>query len=285
MTPTRTRLSHRAHPRSRGENGVSPVVPTNQRGSSPLTRGKPASGPGFGQRPGLIPAHAGKTRPWRTCRPPCRAHPRSRGENLFASMVIVPSWGSSPLTRGKHDEVAVDGSRGGLIPAHAGKTYRYRQTKRLSGAHPRSRGENSTRPRVLRGVVGSSPLTRGKHQGGGRRRRRMGLIPAHAGKTVLARLGGADAEAHPRSRGENTLPSWPPTPCEGSSPLTRGKRVAVFYGLLLSGLIPAHAGKTDRRGFRRLRDSAHPRSRGENRTVAAAQPISAGSSPLTRGKR
>ena len=199
-------------------------------------------------------------------------------------MVIVPSWGSSPLTRGKHDEVAVDGSRGGLIPAHAGKTYRYRQTKRLSGAHPRSRGENSTRTRVLRGVVGSSPLTRGKHQGGGRRRRRMGLIPAHAGKTVLARLGGADAEAHPRSRGENTLPSWPPTPCEGSSPLTRGKRVAVFYGLLLSGLIPAHAGKTSRATSITNTAAAHPRSRGENRPTRLSTASRLGSSPLTRGK-
>ena len=212
-----------AHPRSRGENGVSPVVPTNQRGSSPLTRGKPASGPAFGQRPGLIPAHAGKTRPWRTCRPPCRAHPRSRGENNADAWFAVSAGGSSPLTRGKH-------------------------------------------------------------QGGGRRRRRMGLIPAHAGKTVLARLGGADAEAHPRSRGENTLPSWPPTPCEGSSPLTRGKRVAVFYGLLLSGLIPAHAGKTSRATSITNTAAAHPRSRGENVCTTRSRCPKLGSSPLTRGK-
>ena len=196
-----------AHPRSRGENGVSPVVPTNQRGSSPLTRGKPASGPAFGQRPGLIPAHAGKTRPWRTCRPPCRAHPRSRGENLFASMVIVPSWGSSPLTRGKHDEVAVDGSRGGLIPAHAGKTYRYRQTKRLSGAHPRSRGENRRTSGSSACRSGSSPLTRGKLGPSGTEPQRVRLIPAHAGKTVRGPHLRPDRWAHPRSRGENSRPT------------------------------------------------------------------------------
>ena len=244
MTPTRTRLSHRAHPRSRGENGVSPVVPTNQRGSSPLTRGKPASGPGFGQRPGLIPAHAGKTRPWRTCRPPCRAHPRSRGENLFASMVIVPSWGSSPLTRGKHDEVAVDGSRGGLIPAHAGKTYRYRQTKRLSGAHPRSRGENRRTSGSSACRSGSSPLTRGKLGPSGTEPQRVRLIPAHAGKTVRGPHLRPDRWAHPRSRGENSTRPRVLRGVVGSSPLTRGKPTTARWQGTHPGLIPAHAGKT-----------------------------------------
>ena len=50
-------------------------------------------------------------------------------------------------------------------------------------------------------------------------------------------------------------------------------------------LIPAHAGKTATTSAASASVTAHPRSRGENRTVAAAQPISAGSSPLTRGKR
>ena len=284
MTPTRTRLSHRAHPRSRGENGVSPVVPTNQRGSSPLTRGKPASGPGFGQRPGLIPAHAGKTRPWRTCRPPCRAHPRSRGENLFASMVIVPSWGSSPLTRGKHDEVAVDGSRGGLIPAHAGKTYRYRQTKRLSGAHPRSRGENRRTSGSSACRSGSSPLTRGKPCGVHIYDLTDGLIPAHAGKTRQDRESYAGSWAHPRSRGENAGNIGSDAGTSGSSPLTRGKPGNWVVGGKAAGLIPAHAGKTTQTPGSPCRRGAHPRSRGENIKAAAAVVAEWGSSPLTRGK-
>ena len=71
-----------AHPRSRGENadGVQadqPVV-----GSSPLTRGKLGGKKGDVPRPGLIPAHAGKTQPCRSASTRRAAHPRSRGENI-----------------------------------------------------------------------------------------------------------------------------------------------------------------------------------------------------------
>ena len=71
--------------------------------------------------------------------------------------------------------------------------------------------------------------------------------------------------AHPRSRGENYLPTKKRQPPQGSSPLTRGKT--------------ASASITSRPA------PAHPRSRGEN---ADASPISrraTGSSPLTRGKQ
>ena len=50
-----------AHPRSRGENGVVPMLGGVEGGSSPLTRGKRAQGWPDHVRPGLIPAHAGKT--------------------------------------------------------------------------------------------------------------------------------------------------------------------------------------------------------------------------------
>ena len=50
-----------AHPRSRGENerGAAPLA--GKSGSSPLTRGKLAGSRRNLRRPGLIPAHAGKT--------------------------------------------------------------------------------------------------------------------------------------------------------------------------------------------------------------------------------
>ena len=50
-------------------------------------------------------------------------------------------------------------------------------------------------------------------------------------------------------------------------------------------LIPAHAGKTGRRALRSSPQSAHPRSRGENRCTASTKRATTGSSPLTRGKR
>ena len=72
----------------------------------------------------------------------------------------------------------------GLIPAHAGKTpHRILATAR-SRAHPRSRGENTDAQAARAGDAGSSPLTRGKRRERVTERRRLGLIPAHAGKTL-----------------------------------------------------------------------------------------------------
>ena len=95
----------------------------------------------------------------------------------------------------------------GLIPAHAGKTRRATKREARSRAHPRSRGENSTRALACATPPGSSPLTRGK--------------PA-------LRISASDQptrprRAHPRSRGENSAWEGQHTPSSGSSPLTRGK--------------------------------------------------------------
>ena len=75
------RPAGRAHPRSRGENGIPGFCSTWIVGSSPLTRGKPPERATHKPPPRLIPAHAGKTRSPRLRADRSRAHPRSRGEN------------------------------------------------------------------------------------------------------------------------------------------------------------------------------------------------------------
>ena len=70
-----------AHPRSRGENNKLLLGLQSDPGSSPLTRGKPEHAGRNLRRRGLIPAHAGKTRPRSRRYGKSRAHPRSRGEN------------------------------------------------------------------------------------------------------------------------------------------------------------------------------------------------------------
>ena len=71
--------------------------------------------------------------------------------------------GSSPLTRGKPDGREAGAARGGLIPAHAGKTRFICESTVFLPAHPRSRGENVNGSGVADFSIGSSPLTRGKH--------------------------------------------------------------------------------------------------------------------------
>ena len=213
---------------------------------------------------GLIPAHAGKTgsqRP-RTCR--VWAHPRSRGENPPNSAARPPTPGSSPLTRGKHGGYALPDGVPGLIPAHAGKTTRRRATTSSARAHPRSRGENFCCSFCVVCGLGSSPLTRGKLVGLCDTHCRIGLIPAHAGKTPRRVTVPSPDGAHPRSRGENSCSRCVVLAGRGSSPLTRGK--------------PAN------RIDNNVAMWAHPRSRGENLVRPGRRPAHAGSSPLTRGK-
>ena len=192
--------------------------------------------------------------------------------------------GSSPLTRGKPVELRATRHRERLIPAHAGKTRIDTEPQVGSEAHPRSRGENWSGVWTGIQTMGSSPLTRGKLAGITPRQCADGLIPAHAGKTSLASIIFGANGAHPRSRGENLRPAGAGRGVEGSSPLTRGKRLGGLMYRVDPGLIPAHAGKTRVRRCRPGRNAAHPRSRGENWSLHSTQPTPGGSSPLTRGK-
>ena len=132
----------RAHPRSRGEHGVSSPRFAPAGGSSPLTRGALRGDNVHFIHRGLIPAHAGST---------CRkilwllsplAHPRSRGEHATEGVGLADRVGSPPLTRGARGlrRVVLGGRR--LIPAHAGSTALGGMDGGGSRAHPRSRGEH-----------------------------------------------------------------------------------------------------------------------------------------------
>ena len=254
-----------AHPRSRGENLLASISIVPSWGSSPLTRGKrQRSGWSFSVFR-LIPAHAGKTSITPCGMASITAHPRSRGENTADSRRFDAWVGSSPLTRGKRRHSRVPSRTRGLIPAHAGKTASLIGEHRAPGAHPRSRGENDSIRSDAGTARGSSPLTRGKPTSSPSRK--------------------TPSRAHPRSRGENPSTCRAPPRSRGSSPLTRGKpRGGRDHGGL-SGLIPAHAGKTGEPEKLTATSTAHPRSRGENPSTCRAPPRSRGSSPLTRGKR
>ena len=119
----------KAHPRSRGENpGYTPGRDIYH-GSSPLTRGKPVERRPRRIRRRLIPAHAGKTDDQAEVTTWAGAHPRSRGENDVVACREALEDGSSPLTRGKRNFHASRRDRGGLIPAHAGKTQGRRRSR------------------------------------------------------------------------------------------------------------------------------------------------------------
>ena len=194
----------------------------------------------------------------------CGAHPRSRGENPRVHEARFQRSGSSPLTRGKLARLLKVSPSTGLIPAHAGKT----------GGAAWCCTEDG----------GSSPLTRGKHLAAWIAGVTPGLIPAHAGKTWRSWCQSCWWGAHPRSRGENVSAVAALETASGSSPLTRGKRGRTWHSRRGPGLIPAHAGKTRPIQGQSENQTAHPRSRGENRQRVEGADATQGSSPLTRGK-
>ena len=70
----------------------------------------------------------------------------------------------------------------------------------------------------------------------------------------------------------------------GSSPRVRGKQHRTMVAPGVSGLIPARAGKTQRRGRGLGASRAHPRACGENLRAPDGLRTRRGSSPRVRGK-
>ena len=122
LRPCRNSPTRRAHPRSRGEHKHFCLDFPVEDGSSPLTRGARHNAVAPAVDFGLIPAHAGSTRPQYAHPQPARAHPRSRGEHLYGVAILTGGKGSSPLTRGARGHGGSERAQLGLIPAHAGST-------------------------------------------------------------------------------------------------------------------------------------------------------------------
>ena len=180
---------------------------------------------------GLIPAHAGKTLGERNSIAACPAHPRACGENPRASPACPRILGSSPRMRGKRESVYRVTASSGLIPAHAGKTHSTRRGHVGLGAHPRACGENTGHSRQICCTAGSSPRMRGKRGEYRGRWWRVGLIPAHAGKTSRRPSDTPQGQAHPRACGENAFATGNIFTATGSSPRMRGKpRLRIGVG-------------------------------------------------------
>ena len=115
-------VSHRAHPRWRGEHGMWCDLTGYGPGSSPLARGAQAGSGLFGAASGLIPAGAGSTSAPSPSSRRMAAHPRWRGEHMRICGVGIRTAGSSPLARGARAVGRARGGPAGLNPAGVGST-------------------------------------------------------------------------------------------------------------------------------------------------------------------
>ena len=254
-------------------------------GSSPLTRGAREHGHVAAHRVRIIPAHAGCTLGL-SARPMSRTdHPRSRGVHPSPEPFAETRAGSSPLTRGARVRAHVAGRHDRIIPAHAGCTPSPTPAPTPSGDHPRSRGVHGLAADRAGAHAGSSPLTRGALDAAPNGDDALRIIPAHAGCTARRPCSARPVPDHPRSRGVHVIVRLGEAEYPGSSPLTRGARVASAGGGRRRRIIPAHAGCTIQVVARGSITKDHPRSRGVHELVGEFGSIRPGSSPLTRGAR
>ena len=177
------------------------------RGSSPRMRGALHDVRGRLDLERIIPADAGSTRPWPTCRYPHGDHPRGCGEHYMMYVVGLTSSGSSPRMRGARGHGQPADIHTGIIPADAGSTPYARRRNFENQDHPRGCGEH--RPLVLESspVMGSSPRMRGAQKTAENQSDDTRIIPADAGSTERPAERHSDSEDHPRGCGEHACQS------------------------------------------------------------------------------
>ena len=176
------------HPRACGEHGLWRRHMWAPRGSSPRMRGTRGVIDAAHFITGIIPAHAGNTWQADTCGQLGRDHPRACGEHYDGRKSFYGKAGSSPRMRGTHALALAEGARTGIIPAHAGNTRDRLCTAGASRDHPRACGEHRTSCLVPDTNQGSSPRMRGTPGSGCTGSKHPGIIPAHAGNTMMLAL-------------------------------------------------------------------------------------------------
>ena len=208
-------------------------------GSSPRMRGTRPTHANRDCHPGIIPAHAGNTRPSPRPSAPSGDHPRACGEHV----------------RADGDGRAI----GWIIPAHAGNTSSARNSDRRTGDHPRACGEHHRLTIFPHRTLGSSPRMRGTRCLRMSLRSIRGIIPAHAGNTHG--IGGLRPyrRDHPRACGEHHRDAFGVDDAQGSSPRMRGTPFIGSREFAKERIIPAHAGNTCSRPGPQSCIGDHPR--------------------------
>ena len=272
------------HPRIRGENHRDLRRGRFFLETSPHTRGEPSAAVSVLDRPGNIPAYAGRTIYGEDVNLDAEKHPRIRGENHLARLQVRNHAETSPHTRGERCCCATQPDSPGNIPAYAGRTGCPKNPARLRQKHPRIRGENT--PQHLAGgrITETSPHTRGEHRRSVFMRARQGNIPAYAGRTDAKAEKTAQLEKHPRIRGENVEALFGSASILETSPHTRGEPGNVLIPLKIAGNIPAYAGRTIGVKDSEVSYQKHPRIRGENALDPARCCVRLETSPHTRGE-
>ena len=171
------------HPRIRGENHRDLRRGRFFLETSPHTRGEPSAAVSVLDRPGNIPAYAGRTIYGEDVNLDAEKHPRIRGENHLARLQVRNHAETSPHTRGERCCCATQPDSPGNIPAYAGRTDAKAEKTAQLEKHPRIRGENVEALFGSASILETSPHTRGEPGNVLIPLKIAGNIPAYAGRT------------------------------------------------------------------------------------------------------
>ena len=271
------------HPRACGAHSGVVRRSDSQKGSSPRMRGSPSSWRNISPSPGIIPAHAGLTSSGCTAYRASRDHPRACGAHDTDTITNRPLQGSSPRMRSSRRTDILIARDLGIIPAHAELTPGDGADEGSRGDHPRACGAHLVGCMACPLSMGSSPRMRGSPFGSSVGSAVGGIIPAHAGLTAVCCFLLFSCRDHPRACGAHPVSPFRCAPRPGSSPRMRGSHRRLDRILIVSGIIPAHAGLTHTATTASSNARDHPRACGAHCSPLYTMEHGRGSSPRMRG--
>ncbi len=224
-TPSGTRICPHVgvHPRVRGGDYQKTDRDASVSGPSPRARGRHHHRRPQSPDHRSIPACAGETIKFGVVPIFRWVHPRVRGGDHKALLMMRVPEGPSPRARGRRPEELYLAAGQGSIPACAGETQSAPDVVPLHRVHPRVRGGDLMRGSMKDRAEGPSPRARGRpttttSTEGGRR-----SIPACAGETATDGSIRSESRVHPRVRGGDRPVLSESVEEEGPSPRARGR--------------------------------------------------------------
>ena len=152
-------------------------------GSPPHTRERRLERHQLRRQKGITPAYAGKTCLETNSPRLSQDHPRIRGKDEFADVLICLEQGSPPHTRERLSNRKLELAVCRITPAYAGKTEIVKSRLCICQDHPRIRGKDFASSDCFPNVAGSPPHTRERRPAHFFVIVFTGITPAYAGKT------------------------------------------------------------------------------------------------------
>ena len=193
--------------------------------------------------------------------------------------------GAPPRARGGRLQHHPGPRRPGSTPASAGRTRRRPSSQRSGPEHPRERGEDMARKRMISPDFGAPPRARGGRSALAHLGRCAGSTPASAGRTRPSQAPARCSSEHPRERGEDVGVSCSGTGSAGAPPRARGGPAIGHGRPSPTRSTPASAGRTTHPAPAPTCRAEHPRERGEDESAANLEWLCRGAPPRARGGR